>query len=95
MAVKQDFTASLLLVCAFRGGEEKLLEVAIQTRNQSHECGDLRSANQGTIEADLGGKVPATETKQQCFTCPGAAVGKEGAFVNPNQGELWVTINPA
>lgn len=74
---------------------EKLLEVTTWIRNQGHGSGDPSAANPITAEADLDGKVPAIETKQLCFSCPGAGVGREGAFVIPNQGEVWVTINPA
>ena len=72
-----------------------MLEVATWTRNQGHGRADLSPANPATVEADLGGKVPAIETKQLCFSCPEARVGREGAFVIPNQGDVWVTINPA
>lgn len=97
MSRNQDFTA--LCPCMFiqRQGRE-IVECCCldkKPRPHPHRSGDLYSANQITVEADLGRNVSAIETKQLCFSYPGAHVGRKGAFVIPNRGKVWLTINPA
>lgn len=93
MSINQDFTALCPCLCIQRWGRE-IVEHCHLDKKPRPRSGDLYPANQVTVEADLGRNVPAIKTKQLCFSYPAAHVGR-GAFVIPNQGKVWVTINPA